>query len=662
MLIGACRAAPKTEPRAAGGTKARPSIMLVTLDTTRADAIGPEATGIDTPAFSELAARGRRFRQAYATVPETLPSHTSMMTGLYPAGHGVHENARYLSGDRPVLAERLRQAGYRTVAFVSAFTLARRFGLARGFDVYDDEMPEGQVERAAQETTDRTLAHLRQDSRQPLFLWVHYYDPHYPYTPPEPFRSRYLKKPYLGEVAAMDQQLGRLVQAFEQQVKGPAGIVIVGDHGEGLGDHRESQHGSLLYQATMHVPLVLVGPGIAKGVSDTPVSTRRVFHTILDWAGLGESNSLRGSEQEVVLAEAMRPFVAFGWQPQVMAVLGRQKAIFAGKLEVYDVVADPMEARDLAAEVEVSRALKTAVRDYPVPSLEAPLAIDSLGAEEVRKLANLGYVSARSRPVVRKDAPRPVDMSRLFDVIEKASGLFAREEYARAIPLLERILAEDPKNLDATLSLATAHSALGHEKQALEAFRGAADIAPDSQDVRTYLALHYARGKQWERAVPLLERVVAETPDRLPALEALAVLRERQGRTSEAVALRQKIYGMRKPSAEELVRLGQLAMDDGQTALAIEAFEKARALQGRAFGQDLELGVLYLAARRLPEAKDSLDRVALSHPEYPMALFKRAQVSVLLHEPDRAARIALARERADATTRKLIAAERLFQE
>src|SRR6266496_1255075 len=127
--------------------------------------IGPEATGIDTPAFSELAARGCRFRQAYATVPETLPSHASMMTGLYPAGHGVHENARYLSGGRPVLAERLRQAGYRTVAFVSAFTLARRFGLARGFDAYDDEMPEGQVERAAQETTDRTLAHLRQDSR-----------------------------------------------------------------------------------------------------------------------------------------------------------------------------------------------------------------------------------------------------------------------------------------------------------------------------------------------------------------------------------------------------------------------------------------------------------------------------------------------------------------
>jgi choline-sulfatase len=661
ILVVACGRAPKTESRAAGVSAARPSILLVTLDTTRADAIGPEAVGIETPAFDALAARGRRFRQAYATVPETLPSHASMMTGLYPAGHAVHENARYLSGDRPVLAERLRKAGYRTAAFVSSFTLARRFGLARGFDVYDDELREGQAERSSRETTDRVLAHLRQESPQPLFLWVHYYDPHYPYTPPEPFRTRYPKKPYLGEVAAMDEQLGRLVQAFEQRVNGPA-IVIVGDHGEGLGDHGESQHGNLLYQATMHVPLLLVGPGIATGVSDIPVSTRRVFHTILDWAGLENTNSLRGSEQEIVLAEAMKPFVSYGWQPQVMAVLGRRKAILAGRLEVYDVVADPMETRDLAAEPDLSRPLRAALREYPVPSPGALPPVNSLGNEELSKLASLGYISASASPVVRKDAPRPADMTRLFDVIEKASGLFVREEYAKAIPLLERILAEDHWNLDAALRLASAHSALGHEERALAAFQKAADIAPDSQDVRTYLALHYARGKQWERAVPLLERVVAEAPDRLPALEALAVVRERQGRISEAVTLRQKIYGMRSPTPMELIRLGQLAMSAGQTALAIDTLERARALQGSAFGHHLELGVLYLAARRLPEAKESLDRVPPSHPDYPMALFKRAQVSVLLHEPDRAARIEIARERADATTRKLIASERLFQE
>ncbi len=178
------------------------------------------------------------------------------------------------------------EAGYRTAAFVSAFTLARRFGLARGFDVYDDELPAGRAERTSRETTERVLAYLLQESRRPLFLWVHYYDPHSPYTPPEPFRSRYAGKPYLGEVAAMDEQLGRLVKAFEQQARGPLAVVVVGDHGEGLGDHGESQHGNLLYQATVHVPLLLVGPGIRTGLSDTPVSTRRVFQTILDWAGL----------------------------------------------------------------------------------------------------------------------------------------------------------------------------------------------------------------------------------------------------------------------------------------------------------------------------------------------------------------------------------------
>lgn len=663
-LIGACGGDRKPGASAPADLPPRPSILLVTLDTTRADAIGPEASGIDTPAFNALALRGRRFRQAYSTVPETLPAHSSIMTGLYPGGHGVHENARYLSGNHTLLAERLGQAGYHTAAFVSAFVLARRFGLARGFDVYDDEQPVGGAERTADDTTDRALAHLARESPQPLFLWVHYFDAHAPYTPPEPFRSAYAKKPYLGEVAAMDQQLGRLVSAFEQKVKlqgKPAAIVIASDHGEGLGDHGESQHGNLLYQSTMHVPLVIIGPGVAPGASDTPVSTRRIFHTILDWAGLGPTDSLRGSGQEVVLGEAMKPFLEFGWQPQVMAVEGTQKAILAGTLEIYDLVADPAETRDLAADATLSRPVGPALRDYPIPSPDAARASDKLGDEERRKLASLGYVSGGTAPVVRRDAPRPVEMIRLFDVIDRASTLFVQERYAEVIPLLEKVLSEDPYNLDATLRLATAHSVLGHEGRALDTFRKAAKIAPRSQDVRTYLALHYARGPQWERAAPLLEPIVAETPERLPALEALATVRERQGRADEAIGLHQRIYSLRAPTPAELVRLGQLAMTTQQTALAVESFEKARRFQASAFKHDLELGVVYLAARRLQDAKESLDRVPSSHPEYPMALFKRAQVSVLLNEPDRAARIEMARQRADRTTRDLIARERLFQ-
>jgi tetratricopeptide (TPR) repeat protein len=639
----------------------RPSILLITLDTTRADAIGPAAIGVQTPAFNALAARGRLFRQAYATVPETLPSHSSMMTGLYPAGHGVHENARFLAATYPTIAERLQKAGYRTSAFVSSFALARRFGLARGFDVYDDDFQEARSERTAKETSDLAISELLQATNQTRFMWVHFYDPHSPYTPPEPFKSQYPKNPYLGEVASMDEQIGRLVRAFEQRAKSPIAVLVVADHGEGLGDHGESQHGYLAYQPTMHVPLMVMGPGVGAGVSDAPVSTRHVFHTLLDWANLGSADSLRGPQSEIVLGEAMKPFLEYGWQPQVMAVAGGRKAILAGKLEVYDVASDPSESRNLGSGVSLAPDFRKKLEEYPIPSPEGARAPDTLDDDARRRLASLGYVSASAAPVVRKDAPRPADMTHLFQALDKASGLFASGDYAAAIPLLEKIRAADPYNLDALLRLATAHSSLGHDALALGAFRKAGELAPRSIDVRTYLALHYARGRDWALAAPLLEQVVAESPERLPALEALAVVRERQGRVPEAIALRQSVYKLRPASAADLTQLGQLAMSAQQTGAAIEAFEGSRALAPRTFTRDLELGVLYLDARRLPDAAAALDRVSPGSRDYPMALFKRAQVSVLLNEPDRAARIDAARRRADATTRGLIERERLFQ-
>lgn len=658
VLAGSC--APARGP-ADGPTSVpvvRASILLITLDTTRADAVGPGAQGIDTPAFNDLARRGRLFSRAYATVPETLPSHSSMMTGLYPAGHGIHENARTLAAVHPRVAERLQQAGYQTAAFVSSFVLARRFGLGQGFEVYDDVE---QTERAAKDTTDRALAFLATPETRPRLIWVHYFDAHTPYSPPEPFKTRYAKNPYLGEVATVDEQMGRLIEAFEKTVTGPRAILVAGDHGEGLGDHGESQHGNLAYEATMRVPLVMVAPGLSPSVSVEPVSVRRIFHTLLDLAGLDSTLSLRGAgPSEVVLGEAMKPFLEYGWQPQVMAVEGAQKVIFAGRNEVYDVVVDPKEARDLAATVTPSRPIRTAIQDYPLPSPGAARAPASLSEEDRKKLASLGYVSAGAAPVIRKDAPRPVDMVRFFGVIEKASGLFVRGEYAKVIPLLENLIAEDAHNLDAVLRLATAHSSLGHDEKALRLFERAREIAPLSSDVRTYLALHLARGREWETAAPLLERVVDESPDRLPALEALARIRERQGRAEEAMALLRKIHALRSPTAAELNRLGDLAMSLGQTAAAIDAFEGARRIGGSTFTRNLELGVLYLAARRFAEARDALDRVASSHPEYPMALFKRAQVSVLLNEPDQAVRIERARRGADAAIRELIARERLF--
>jgi arylsulfatase A-like enzyme/tetratricopeptide (TPR) repeat protein len=655
LAAGGCdhRPAPQPPPR--------PSILLVTLDTTRAEAIGPDARGIDTPAFNALAARGLRFRQAYASAPETLPSHASMMTGLYPAGHGVHENARPLAAGFPVLAEQLQRAGYRTAAFISAYVLARRFGLARGFEVYDDDLPAGSPERRARETTDRAVAFLGAPGTGLLFLWVHYFDPHAPYEPPEPFRSRFSGAPYLGEVAAMDEQLGRLIAAFEQHARGPAAVIVASDHGEGLGDHGEFQHGNLVYQSTMHVPLAIAGPGVTPGTSDVPVSLRRVYHTVLDWAGLGAQHSLRAAAAEVVLGEAMKPFLSYGWQPQIFAVEGPLKAIYAGRFEVYDVVADPGEQRDLSGTLGVPAALRKGADEYPVPSPEAARAPESLSQAARESLASLGYVSGSTPPVVRRDAPRPADMTHLFPLLDRASGLFVRAQYADVVPLLEQILLSDPGNLDAALRLATAHSMLGNAARADAAFLRAARLAPQSADVRLYMALHHARGPRWAEAVPVLEREVAAAPTRLPAVEALARLRERQGREEDALGLWERVGTLRPMTPAEHEHVGDLAMALGRTPLAIEAFEAARATQGPQFRRDLELGLLYLDARRVEEARAALDRVPPSHPDYPMALFKRAQVSVLLREPDAAARIEQARRRATPETRELIARERLFK-
>lgn len=650
LVLTACRASETPE---AAKEPRRPSILLVTLDTTRADAVGE-----NTPALSALAARGRTFRQAYTAVPQTLPSHASMMTGLYPAGHGIHENARYLDRRHPLAAERLKEAGYATAGFVSAFVLDRRFGLARGFDVYDDRFGADRAERSSKETTDLALTWLERQSAGPVFLWVHYFDPHAPYEPPEPYRSRFAQDPYYGEVAAMDEQLGRLLAAFEKMAGADAAIVVASDHGEGLGDHGESQHGNLLYQPVMHVPLVLAGAGVTPGTVDTPVSLRRVYDTLLDLGGIAAEGTLLRERSEVVLGEAMKPFLQYGWRPQVMAVEGRLKAILAGELETYDVRADPAESRNLGSGAPISRELRAALRDYPLPSLTQP-APEALDEESRRQLASLGYVSSSVRPAVRADAPRPADMTALFGPLEQSSTMFIAGAYRAVIPLLRQILEKDAHNVEAALRLAVAHSMLGQEEQAVEAFERARAIAPESTDVSHYFAMHFLRGREWRRAVPLLESVLAREPGRITTIEALAEARAREGRAEEALELFERAAAAGAPATAS-ERAGELAMNLGRTERALAAFERARTMQGAAFAHDLELGVLYLAARRFGDARAALDRVPSSHPAWPMALFKRAQVSVLLNEPDREERIALARKHADATTRELIASERLF--
>ncbi len=651
------------EPARPAPPPERPALLLVTLDTTRADALAPEGDAAATPSFAALAARGLRFAQAYATAPTTLPSHASMLSGLYPAGHGVHENGRRLPAHVPLVTERLRELGYSTAAFVSGYPLEGPFGLARGFDLYDDDLGDGRVERSARETTDRALAWLARPEARPRFLWVHYYDPHEPYEPPEPFRSRFPHDPYLGEIAAMDHELGRLVSAFEAAAGARgAGIVVAADHGEGRGDHGEMLHGNLLYQGVMRVPLVVAGAGVETGTRGDPVSLRQVRATLLGLAGDPADGTLLASGGAPVLGEAMQPYLNYRWQPQVMGVAGRQKLIRSGRLELYDVFADPAEAHDLAGTVPPDRALARAVAEYPLPGASPATSAPPAGEEERRRLASLGYlVSGEAPGAVPEGAPRAAEMTPLFADLDAAAHAFARGDYARAAGRFERVLARDGGNLMAAVQLAACRSLLGQEGEALAVFARARRIDPRSVEVRHYLGLHHLKYGQVERAGPLLEAVLESQPDRLAAIEGLAQVRAREGRLGEAAALLERAVPLSGDPGTRLVEAGLLRMRLGETGPALAALERARTLHRESFRRHLELGVLLLAAGRLEEARDALDRVPSGHPDAPMALFKRAQVSVLLGEPDRSERVRAARAGADDTTRRLIAGERLFE-
>ncbi len=643
----------------------RPAILLITLDTTRADRLGIESSSVKTPHLKALAERGLYFTQAYSTTPTTLPSHTSMLTGLYPTEHGIRENGRRVGGQLKLLATRLKGLGYHTAAFVSGFPLAQQFGLARGFDKYDDAFTGTANERSAALTTDAVLEHLAL-ARAADFLWVHYFDAHAPYEPPEPFVSQYPDSPYSGELAYMDAEVGRLLAAFAARFsERPRKIIVVGDHGEGLGDHGEALHGNLLYQATLRVPLIIAGDGINPGSVDRAVSVRQVFDTVLEWAGVAGERSLLGAKTEPVLAEALKPYLQYGWQPQFMVVLDGIKMIQSGDIEVFDLRSDPGETDNLAGSVDLAPELQGAISAYSARALEEQSSQaepqEALSQKTVERLASLGYVGSSGRPVLRKVAPNPRDMVHIYRDLDIGSGYFTSRNYAAAIQVFSRILEVDPYNFMTAMRLAVAYSVTDQKEQAQEFFERARSINPASIDLRHYHAMHYLRNSQGHLAEPLFESVLLEMPDRLPALQGLMSIYARQGKDEEVMQLLEKIVKIKDSPGKELVRLGQMRMASGDTKAAIGAFEQASQFLERRFRQNLELGVLYLADRQFSNAALSLDKVTRSHPAYPMALFKRAQASVLMSEADSEARVRQAWQRADNTTRRLIVSEKLFR-
>jgi arylsulfatase A-like enzyme/Tfp pilus assembly protein PilF len=563
-----------------------PSLVLITLDTTRADHVGGTASA--TPNLDALAARGARYTRAITAAPLTLPAHCSLLTGLEPPHHGVRDNGLgALPADVPTLASVLRARGYATAAFVASRVLDRRFGLDRGFATYDDRMQaerigeQGYPERDAAEVTEAALAWLRQRRRAPFFLWVHYYDPHSPYVAPGSSPAAPVPERYRAEVAYVDAQVGRLLAALPAPAARTL-VAAVGDHGEMLGEHGERDHGIFLYTGSLHVPLVVAGPRVPRTTVDQTVPARALAATLLHLLGAGAAarpfgDALPGlglktattPPDAAVYSESLLPATAYDWSPLKALTRGTWRLVEAPRPELYDLGADPAEQRNVAAaqpgRVAALRAeLQRLEKSTPARSARA-VQPDPEVAEALR---SLGYLSGASAPapVARAGSIDPKDGMALLAEFERAKALLQQGAAPEAAALLEDLVRRNPGNVPFLTRLAEASSAMGRREAALATLRRAAQLNPALDFLRLRLAETSFELGRLADARAEYEAVLALDPRSARAWIGLGELALRQGKPDEELALLRRAEAAGTESALVLSRLAQIEVARGQAA------------------------------------------------------------------------------------------------
>lgn len=473
----------------------RRNLVLLTLDTTRADHLGAWGWKFArTPNLDALAARGTRFANCDTAAPVTLPSHASILTGVFPPRHGVRDNGTFtLAPAVTTVAERLAAAGYDTAAVVSAVVLARRHGLDQGFRLYDDDLGQGYsagnlvAERTGERTTAAALAALGQLKR-PFFLWTHYYDPHEEYRPPT--RLTNLGGPqrlYDGEIAFMDEQIGELLKNLPPDTD----IVVVGDHGEMLGEHGETSHGLLLFRGARRVPLILAGPSVPPGqVRQGLVRTVDVAPTLLAMGGVPATKEIAALDGKSLLplpapnerresyTESFLPFFAYRWYP--LRSLSNQRALYlkAPKDGLFNLESDPGETKDLAPGLPRQtgdwRERMTAFLKARGEALDAPVRTENILSEEARRqLASLGYAGTGTGGAVSGDLPDPRKMTDVALALHEATEKVQQQQCREALGELQAIVKRDPNNFPALSLAGFCLREAGRVEDALALFRRA---------------------------------------------------------------------------------------------------------------------------------------------------------------------------------------------
>ena len=527
------------------GSASGANVLLITLDTTRADRLGCYGyEAAETPNLDALAASGIRFDDAVTVVPVTLPAHATIMTGVDPPKHGVRHNGEYrLELGRATLAELLERAGYETAAFISAFVLDARFGLNRGFALYDDDVGVSAssatdfarpiYERSATAVTDRAIAWLKgRDRSRPFFGWVHYFDPHSPRRPPAPFAARFAGRPYDGEIAYMDSQIGRLLGVLKTEgVVENTLIIVVADHGEGLGEHDEATHAKLIYESTMRVPLILWYPKrIQRGhvVDDVVVSIADITPTILDLVGVSHDGDFDGvsllaarrNPDRMSYMETLAPYLDSGWSPLYAIRRHEDKYILAPTPEYYDLRADPQESVNLYStttkEVVAARDLlvgELSSRMEGSPSLaDAVASSRELDPDALRRLESLGYVGSISvSEVPTGELADPKEMMSVLQAIDEADGLVRADRTDEALAIITGVVSEFPQDSKALITLGKIYLHQNRHVEAEETLREAYAIRPSAR-VGVLLAQLMIAELRIDEAADLLDEAEALEP------------------------------------------------------------------------------------------------------------------------------------------------------
>jgi arylsulfatase A-like enzyme/Flp pilus assembly protein TadD len=619
------------------------NVLLITLDTTRADHLGAYGdASAETPAIDRLAREGVRFENADSAVPLTLPAHATILSGLLPLHHTLRNNGSgTLPADRDTLATLFSRAGYRTGGFVGSFVLDHRFGLNRGFDVYDDEIPRDptdlaeslEAERKGEVVVNRALAWLDQADARPFFAWVHLYDAHAPYAPPEPYRSRFAGREYDGEIAYVDAQVARLLTDLERRgLRDKTIVAVIGDHGESLGEHGELTHGLLLYEATLHVPLIIAAPEVQPGVVRQPLSAADLAPTIAGLAGLalrttdGRDLSMQLRDRDEpgptkIYAETQYP-LAFGWSELSSLRNGNVKLIAGVAPELYDLQRDPGEQRNVLSDRRREyRQLSDSLAALRGTSKSAP-APSTVDEETRAKLASLGYVAPGVAPL--HGPPRdPKAMASLFRDFEDAHTLMQERRVDEALLVMQRLVAADPQNPVFRSSLARAWRQHGDIGRAIALYREALAQNPDDPEAWYNLAAAFQDAGEQANAGAAIAEALRRDPRRPEAHNVLGIALIATGEPTRAMEEFNKAIAIDPRNSRAYNNLGNVMRAVGRTDDAFAAYRRSAELAPRYPDPLNGLGVLLVQQGRPRDGLSFFDRALQLAPTFYEAQLNR---------------------------------------